>query len=101
MANGYKENDMFSIGFRIKDLGNNEFLFENLAKSYKIRPTINKWLAYERTTLSFRKNKGTIDKITKSFEKFVKSLELAIKEDIKNDLIHDNFKSLVMEKIGK
>lgn len=101
VAYGYYNNDMFSISFRIKDLGNGQFLFENLAKSYKIRPTINKWLAYERTTLSFRKVQGNIDKITATFKKFVDKLEIALLEDIKNDLIHDEYKDLLNEKLVK
>lgn len=100
LASGYFDNDMFNISFRIRDLGNGNFAFENLAKSYNIRPN-EKWLAYSHTELTFRKVVGTTDKVVKSFEKFVDRLEIALKEDIKNDLIHEDFKDLLNEKLAK
>ena len=97
LINGYKENDMFSISFVIREK-NDTYDFENLSKSYLIKPQ-NKYLAYSRTMLKFRKINGDEQKIAKGFEKFIKNLKEQLQSDINNDLIHKNFIELLKSKI--
>ena len=98
LINGYKENDMFKIAFKLKDNGNDNYLFESLAKSYFIKPK-EQWLAYSRTQLQFRKVNGNEQKIADTFEKFVIRLKEQLKADIQADFIHDNFKELLTKKM--
>lgn len=98
LINGYKENDMFKIAFRLKDNGNGNYLFENLSKCYFIKPK-EQWLAYSRTDLQFRKVNGNEQKIADTFEKFVIRLKEQLKADIQADFIHNNFKALLTEKM--
>lgn len=98
LTNGYKENDMFKIAFELKDNGNGNYLFESLSKCYFIKPQ-EKWLAYSRTDLQFRKVNGNEQKIENTFEKFVVRLKEQLQTDIQADLIHDNFKDLLAKKM--
>ena len=88
---------MFSISFVIREK-NDTYDFENLSKSYLIKPQ-NKYLAYSRTMLKFRKINGDEQKIAKGFEKFIKNLKEQLQSDINNDLIHKNFIELLKSKI--
>lgn len=98
LINGYKENDMFKIAFKLKDNGNDNYLFESLAKSYSIKPK-ESWLAYSRTQLQFRKVNGNEQKIADTFEKFVIRLKEQLQADIQADLIHENHIELLNKKI--
>lgn len=98
LINGYKENDMFRIGFELRNNGN-DYSLENLSKCYLIKPQEN-WLAYSRRELSFRKVKGNEQKIADSFEKFVIRLKEQLQADIQADLIHENHITLLTQKIG-
>ena len=97
LINGYKENDMFKVSFMLKNNGN-DYLLENLSKCYFIKPQEN-WLAYSRRELSFRKVKVNEQKIAESFEKFVIRLKEQLQADIQADLIHENYITLLTQKI--
>jgi len=98
--NGYLDNDMFNIYFKVKKYGENNYVLENMAKSYFIKPT-SKYYAYSRRELSFRKTSGDAEKITASFEKFLERLMDALNEDLENGNMHDNHIELLKEKLGK
>lgn len=97
LINGYKENDMLKVSFMLKNNGN-DYLLENLSKCYFVKPQEN-WLAYSRRELSFRKVKGNEQKITDSFEKFVIRLKEQLQADMQENLIHENYITLLTQKI--
>ncbi len=108
--NGYWDNDMFYISLQIDKDGRDELpdnfrecLPEEVTlsahgKSYHIKPE-NKYMAYGRTTLKFRKSTGTPEKIIKNFEVFVSRLRVQVLDDLANDKIHQNHLDLVQEKL--
>ena len=97
LINGYKENDMFHISFKLKDNGN-DYTLINLSKCYFIKPLVD-YLAYSRVEIPFRKANGNEQKIADSFEKFVIRLKEQLQADIKENLIHENFIELLNQKI--
>lgn len=111
LINGYAQNDMFHISFRI-DTENGEFtekvtddtilpenlVLENMSKSISIVPE-NRFLAYSSVDVPFRKVKGDCQKMVNAFEKFVIRLYQKVAELEKDGKIHDNFKNLVADKI--
>lgn len=111
LTNGYWENDMFSIRFSIdtergqfsKDIDINSEVPENLkleanAKSYVLRPSVS-YMAYDRKKLSFRKTIGDSKKIIATLDKFFKKLHEELEKDLQLNLIHDNHKNLLIEKL--
>ena len=85
--------------FRIKILGDNDFILENVNNTYRIRPN-NEYLYCNYKKVSFRKTNGDINKITKSFENFIKKLIDNLKEDYNNDMLLDTDKELVAKKLS-
>ncbi len=111
-SGSYWDNDMLHITFRIvtpsgefpKDVTLDSelpeiILIENVHKSYWLKPE-DKYSAYGRRKLSFRKAEGNAEKILKVFEKFCIALKKSLIEDLQNDLIHNNHKELLTKKLG-
>lgn len=96
--NGYFDNDMFNINFRLYINDENDFTLENVISRYFIKPT-NQYLVYESKKVSFRKTKGNKDKILQSFEKYVQKLYTELTEDLKNGNIHNNHIELLTKKL--
>ena len=97
LINGYKENDMFHILFKLKDNGN-DYTLINLSKCYFIKPLVN-YLAYSSVEIPFRKVNGNEQKVVDSFEKFIIRLKEQLQADIKKNLIHRNFIELLNKKV--
>jgi hypothetical protein len=111
-SRSYWDNDMLHITFRIvtpsgefsKDVTIDSelpeiILIENVNKSYWLKPE-DKYSAYGRRKLSFRKAEGNVEKILQVFEKFCIALKKSLVEDLQNDLIHSNHKELLTKKLG-
>lgn len=111
LSGGYWENDMLSIRFSIdteqgqfnKNIDLESELPENLKletwdKSYLLAPT-NKYMAYDRKQLKFRKTKGNDIKLLKTIDKFFNYLHDEIENDLENNLIANNYIDLVKEKL--
>ena len=96
--NGYFENDMFSILFKITKTEENNYIMENKQNRYFVKPT-NKYLVYEGKKVAFRKTQGNEDKIITAFKKYVGNLYNALVEDLKQGNIHENYLELVKEKL--
>ena len=96
--NGYFENDMFDIIFKITKTAENNYIMENRQNRYSIKPT-NKYLVYEGKKVAFRKTQGNEDKIITAFKKYVGNLYNALVEDLKQGNIHENYLELVKEKL--
>lgn len=96
--NGYFDNDMFSIIFKIRENGENDYTMEKLNSSYLTKPT-SEYMAYGRRQLAFRKTQGDEDKIITTFKKYVGNLHKALLEDLEQGNIHENHLELVKEKI--
>ena len=96
-VNGYFENDIFKIKFKITE-SDNSFMLENLAKRYMIKPK-NEGLYCDYFNISFKKTIGNFEKIAKSFENFIIKLKNNIIEDLKNDNFHKNAKNIIASKI--
>jgi len=105
-------NDMLNIRFSI-DAESGEFekgtteeseLPENLkievnCKNYLIKPN-NSHLVYSRRELKYRKTKGNAKKIIATLDKYFIKLKLQLQEDLKDEMITDNHKELVLTKIS-
>ena len=98
-ANNIIDNDILNVMFRIKILGDNDFILENVNNTYKTKPS-NEYLYCDYKKVSFRKTNGDINKITKSFENFIKKLIDNLKEDYNNDMLLDTDKELVAKKLS-
>ena len=114
--NNIAMNDMFSITFQLEhnddEFNRDEFqklgymiLPENLTLEkkrafYRIKPQ-EKYLAYSSKNITFRKTKGNAQKIITSLERFLKKLHDQLLEDLKNNLVHDNFIDLVNLRLKK
>ena len=96
--NGYFDNDMFSILFKITKTEENNYIMENKQNRYFVKPT-NKYLVYEGKKVAFRKTQGNEDKIITAFKKYVGNLYNALVEDLKQGNIHENYLELVKEKL--
>ena len=96
--NGYFDNDMFSILFKITKTAENNYIIENEHSRYLVKPT-NKYLVYEGKKVAFRKTQGNEDKIITTFKKYVENLHKALVEDLKQDNIHENYITLLEKKI--
>ena len=101
LSGGYYENDMLSIQFSITEVGKqlpkdltleselpSQLQMKIDQKSYYITPQ-EKYLAYSRVTLPFRKTKGTSEKLIKIIDNNFKKLHDSITEN--KNLIHKNF----------
>ena len=96
--NGYFENDMFDIIFKITKTAENNYIMENRQNRYSIKPT-NKYLVYEGKKVAFRKTQGNEDKIITAFKKYVGNLYNALVEDLEQGNIHENHITLLKQKI--
>ena len=96
--NGYFNNDMFSILFKITKTAEDNYTMENKQNSYFVKPT-NKYLVYESKKVAFRKTQGNEDKIITTFKKYVENLHNALVEDLKQGNIHENHITLLTQKI--
>lgn len=96
--NGYFENDMFDIIFKITKTAENNYIMENRQNRYLVKPT-NKYLVYEGKKVAFRKTQGNEDKIITTFKKYVENLHNALVEDLKQGNIHENHITLLKQKI--
>ena len=96
--NGYFDNDMFDIMFKITKTAENNYIMENKQNRYLVKPT-NKYLVYEGKKVAFRKTQGNEDKIITTFKKYVENLHKALVEDLEQGNIHKNHLELVKEKI--
>ena len=96
--NGYFENDMFDIIFKITKTAENNYIMENNQNRYLVKPT-NKYLVYESKKVAFRKTQGNEDKIITTFKKYVENLHNALVEDLKQGNIHENHITLLTQKI--
>lgn len=96
--NGYFDNDMFSILFKITKTAENNYIMENKHNRYLVKPT-NKYLVYESKKVAFRKTQGNEDKIITTFKKYVENLHKALVEDLKQGNIHENHIALLKQKI--
>ena len=98
--NGYFENDMFDIIFKITKTAENNYTIENRQNRYLVKPT-NKYLVYEGKKVAFRKTQGNEDKIITTFKKYVENLHNALVEDLKQGNIHENHITLLKQKLGE
>ena len=106
-ANGIINNDMLNLtyyidlpkGLTVNDELPQEITFELWDNSYRIKPQ-NKYLAFSSQKLSFRKTKGTPEKILKTFGKNFDKLKEMLSSDLNNGLIHENHVTLLTEKLG-
>lgn len=96
--NGYFENDMFDIIFKITKTAEDNYIMENRQNRYLVKPT-NKYLVYEGKKVAFRKTQGNEDKIITTFKKYVENLHNALVEDLKQGNIHENHITLLKQKI--
>ena len=96
--NGYFDNDMFDIMFKITKTAENNYIMENKQNRYLVKPT-NKYLVYEGKKVAFRKTQGNEDKIIATFKKYVENLHNALVEDLKQGNIHENHITLLEKKI--
>lgn len=96
--NGYFDNDMFDITFKITKTAENNYIMENKQNRYLVKPT-NKYLVYEGKKVAFRKTQGNEDKIITTFKKYVENLHNALVEDLKQGNIHENHITLLEKKI--
>ena len=96
--NGYFNNDMFDIMFKITKTAENNYIMENKQNRYLVKPT-NKYLVYEGKKVAFRKTQGNEDKIITTFKKYVENLHNALVEDLKQGNIHENHITLLTQKI--
>lgn len=96
--NGYFENDMFEIIFKITKTAEDNYIMENRQNRYLVKPT-NKYLVYEGKKVAFRKTQGNEDKIITTFKKYVENLHNALVEDLKQGNIHENHITLLTQKI--
>lgn len=96
--NGYFDNDMFGIIFKITKTAENNYIMENKQNRYLVKPT-NKYLVYEGKKVAFRKTQGNEDKIITTFRKYVENLHNALVEDLKQGNIHENHITLLEKKI--
>lgn len=96
--NGYFENDMFEIIFKITKTAEDNYIMENRQNRYLVKPT-NKYLVYEGKKVAFRKTQGNEDKIITTFKKYVENLHKALVEDLKQGNIHENHITLLKQKI--
>ena len=98
--NGYFDNDMFDIIFKITKTAENNYIMENKQNRYLVKPT-NKYLVYEGKKVAFRKTQGNEDKIITTFKKYVENLHNALVEDLKQGNIHENHITLLEKKLGE
>ena len=96
--NGYFDNDMFDIIFKITKTAEDNYIMENIHSRYLVKPT-NKYLVYESKKVAFRKTQGNEDKIITTFKKYVENLHKALVEDLKQGNIHENHIKLLTQKI--
>ena len=96
--NGYFDNDMFDIIFKITKTVEDNYIMENIHSRYLVKPT-NKYLVYEGKKVAFRKTQGNEDKIITTFKKYVENLHTALVEDLKHGNIHENHIKLLTQKI--
>lgn len=96
--NGYFDNDILGIIFKITKTAENNYIIENIQNRYLVKPT-NKYLAYESKKVAFRKTQGNEDKIITAFKKYVENLHKALLEDLEQGNIHENHLELVKEKL--
>ena len=96
--NGYFNNDMFNIVFKITKTAENNYIMENKQNRYLVKPT-SKYLVYEGKKVAFRKTQGNEDKIIATFKKYVENLHNALVEDLKQGNIHENHITLLEKKI--
>ena len=97
--NGYFENDMFDIIFKITKTAEDNYIMENVQNRYLVKPT-NKYLVYEGKKVAFRKTQGNEDKIITTFKKYVENLHKALLEEMENNNIHDHHIELLRVKMG-
>lgn len=97
--NGYFDNDMFSILFKITKTAENNYIMENENNRYLVKPT-NKYLVYKSKKVAFRKTQGNEDKIITTFRKYVENLHNALVEDLEQGNIHEDYITLLTQKIG-
>ena len=86
--NGINDNDLINALFQIKIIDNNTYLLEKVRYSIKIKTT-NKYLYCEHKQLTFRKVKGTQDKIIESFKKIINNLYNSILSEYNNNNLLD------------
>lgn len=98
--NGYFDNDMFSVLFKITKTAENNYIMENKHNRYLVKPT-NNYLVYESKKVAFRKTQGNEDKIITTFKKYVENLYKALVEDLKQGNIHENHITLLKQKLGE
>ena len=98
--NGYFDNDMFDIIFKITKTVEDNYIMENIHSRYLVKPT-NKYLVYEGKRVAFRKTQGNEDKIITTFKKYVENLHNALVEDLKQGNIHENHITLLKQKLGE
>ena len=97
--NGYFDNDMFDIIFKITKTAEDNYIMENRQNRYLVKPT-NKYLVYEGKKVAFRKTQGNEDKIITTFKKYVENLHKALLEEMENNNIHDHHIELLRVKMG-
>lgn len=98
--NGYFDNDMFGIIFKITKTAENNYIMESKQNRYLVKPT-NNYLVYESKKVAFRKTQGNEDKIITTFKKYVENLHKALIEDLKQGNIHENHITLLKQKLGE
>jgi hypothetical protein len=106
------DNDMFMIIFQI-DTTSGEFprsitldsvmpdnlVMESTYNHYHIKPD-SPYLVYSsKKPVNYRKVKGDYHKILNTFDKYCNGLKESLLDDLSNDRIHPNYKSIVMAKV--
>jgi len=105
---GISQNDMLSIRFLIEGLEEeidkkSEHLPEKIVlivhdKTFRIKPT-KEYYAFSRKSISFRKTKGTPEKIIKTLERYFRMLKSELQKSIEADEIHESFIDLLTKKL--
>ena len=106
-------NDMFSISFEITTSDANsmlkpkitsleempENLVLNVWRNYYTTKPQNKYCVYSNSYLPFRKQKGTPEKLLNILDEYFAILNKALKEELNNNNIHDNYIAILKEKL--
>ena len=111
--NHITSNDMFRISFSLTkssgEFDKSDIVDENLILSddlilekwdfsYTVKPD-NKYMVYGSKGITFRKVKGTPEKMIETLDKYFKKLNEQLHDDIKNDLIHNHHIELLKKRL--
>ena len=110
-SGGYWENDMFHVSFSVdadgselpRNLGADDELPEVLRlekwhNSYAIKPE-NKYLAFGREVVPYRRTTGDAEKLITAFDKFCGRLRNSIEQSVTDGKIHPDYAMIASQKL--